>query len=210
LKLPADGILRCPNCELKFFAEGYMIDASKRITKCPMCDEMIKIDPIKPMKSEEPEIYYLVTYSQFVKGDSLANATWVTRDEAFGGYVWKNMIGGKCPCDDNDRIHEVTMADDVMDLDWKKTYMYAGLKEDFYTGWLSPNGEFVQSARNMFENTANFIIGKSPERLKSEKWLRLDRLGKDPYFTPRNLVTRKQYHWLKEHDYEGVDMEDFE
>ena len=162
------------------------------------------------MKSDDPEIYDLVTYSNFVKGDSLENATWVTRDEAFGGYVWKNMIGGKCPCDDSDRIHEVTMADNVMDLDWKKTYMYAGLKEDFYTGWLSPNGEFVQSARNMFENTAEFIIGKTPERLKSERWLRLDKLSNEPYYTPRNLVTKKQYDWLKEHGYETVDMEDIE
>ena len=112
------------------------------------------------MKHREPTIYYLVTFAHFVNGDSLSHASWCTRDDAFGGLVWKNYVGGMCPCSDGDRVHEVTMVDDIMDLDWTKTYIYAGLKQDFYTGWLSPNADFVQSERGMYENTANFIIGK--------------------------------------------------
>lgn len=209
VRMNEQGIVTCPMCDMKFFGSGYMID--KVITKCPMCGELMRINNLKPMKPKEPQIYYLVTYSHFVNGDSLEHASWVTADEAFGGkHVWKNIVGGMCPCDNGDRVHEVTMADDIFDLDWKKTYMCAGLKEDFFSGWLSPDGEFVQSARGMFENTAVYIIGQSMEQLKNERWIRLDKLGKDPYYTPRNLVTKKQYDWLKEHGYETVDMENIE
>jgi hypothetical protein len=227
MKVNADGIITCPMCDLKFFADGYWVDFSKRITKCPFCDEMIKIDPVesekttrysrldkakkirldkteRPPREKQPPIYYLVTFANFAKGDSLENANWVTKDFAFGGSVWKNYVGGMCPCDDKDVVHEVTMADNIMDLDWKKTYMYAGLEEDFHYGWLSKDGEFIQSARNKIENTAEFILGKSEDQLKKEGWLRLCKIGKDPYFTPRKMITKKQFDWLKDKGYEGL------
>ena len=79
-----------------------------------------------------------------------------------------------------------------------------------FRSWLSPQGEFVQSARGMFDKTAEFVLHKTSERLKSERWILLDKLGNEPYYTPRNLVTKKQYDWLKKHGYETVDMEDLE
>jgi hypothetical protein len=204
------GIVKCPMCDWKFYAKDYIKDYDKGIVECPFCDELIKITNMKPTKPKGPEIYYLVTFAHFVNGDSLEHATWVTRDEAFGGLVWRNYVGGMCPCSDEDKVHEMTMADDIFDLDWTKTYMCANLKEDFYHGWLSPNGEFVQSSRDMMFNTAEYIIGKSPDELKKDGWLKLELLGKEPYYTPRNLVTKKQYDWLKSKGYETVDMEDVE
>lgn len=162
------------------------------------------------MKQKEPTIYYLVTYGHFVDGDSLAHASWCTRDDAFGGLVWKNFVGGMCPCSDDDKVHEITMADDIMDLDWTKTYMYAGLKEDFYSGWLSPKGEFIQSERGKYEDTANFILGKDSEQLIREGWLKLEKLGGQPYYYPRRLVNKKQYDWLVDKGYKTVDAEELE
>ncbi len=211
VNMNAEGIVTCPMCDLKFFASGYWIDIAKQITQCPMCQELMKVNSPKPMKQEENTVYYLVTYAHAVKGDSLAHASWVTRDVAFGGTsVWKNMVGGMCPSSDEDRVHEVTVADDIMDLDWTKTFMYAGLKEDFFTGWLSPDAEFVQSVRGGFENTAEYILGMSQDELKRKRWIRLDKLSNEPYYTPRNPVTKKQFDWLKEHGYGTFDPEDIE
>ena len=205
------GFVTCSMCDFKFMAKNHIYDYDASIVKCPYCDELLKVTNMKPIKPKEPTIYYLVTYAHFVDGDSLKHASWVTRDEAFGGtHVWRNMVGGMCPSEDGDRVHEVTMADDIFDLDWTKTYMYAGLKEDFYSGWLSPDGDFIQSADNMYENTADYIIGKSSDELKREGWLQLRKMDKKPYYTPRKLVTKKQFDWLKSKGYETVDMEDIE
>ena len=209
-------IIACHACGKKYFVSAHTINGNSSrsgISKCPYCgreNEPQKKKLTEKMRQQEPTIYYLVTYDHFVNGDSLAHASWCTRDEAFGGLVWKNFVGGMCPCQDGDRVHEVTMADDIMDLDWTKTYMYQGLEEDFFTGWLSPKGEFVQSARGKLNDTAEFIIGKEPEYLKSHGWLRLEKLDRAPYFTPRNLLTKQQYHWLEAHGYKTYGMEDIE
>lgn len=210
VKMNNNGIVRCSMCDSEFKAKEHISDKAKSYVKCPFCDEMMKVTNLNPPRPQEPTIYYLVTYAHFVNGDSLEHASWCTRDDAFGGLVWKNFVGGMCPCQDEDRVHEVTMANDIMELDWTKTYMLQGLKEDFYSGWLSPNGEFVQSARNMYDNTAEFIIGKEPDELKREGWLRLERYEREPYYTPRKFVTKQQYHWLEKYGYTVYGIEDME
>ena len=212
-KMDDKGFVMCPMCDWRFDAQKNIHDSDKSIVHCPYCDELIKVinmKPTKPTKPKGPEIYYLVTFAHFVNGDGLEHATWVTRDEAFNGLVWRNYVGGMCPCNDEDKVHEMTMADNVFELDWTKTYMCAGLKDDPYYGWLSPNGEFVQSSRDMLYNTAEYIIGKSPDQLKKEGWLKLELFGKEPYYTPRKLVTKQQYEYLVDKGFQGTDMEDFE
>jgi hypothetical protein len=214
VKKEYEPIVLCPTCGKKHFVSPHTIqwiNTEPTHTKCPFCGKINEVEKkkSKPMRRpQEPTIYYLVTYSHFVNGDSLGHASWCTRDDAFGGLVWKNFVGGMCPCSDDDRVHEVTMANDIMELDWTKTYMVQGLEEDFYSGWLSPNGEFVQSTRHMYENTAQFIIGKDLEELKRAGWLKLERYENTPYFTPRKLVTKQQYEWLKDKGYQGINMEE--
>jgi len=87
-----------------------------------------------------------------------------------GGNKWIGFSGGWVPKSPKDTVLEEQFANDIHELDWKKTTIY---KPDSRAGWLGRDGTFIGCDSQDHDLVADLILNKSVHELEKTGWVRI-------------------------------------
>jgi len=140
--------------------------------------------------------YYLVSPHQ--EDPDKAGLCYWMMDE---GENWINILKSSVYVrkDDGDVILESVEAEDLFELDWKKTPLH---NDELTSGWLSRNGRFYGCPSKYHDMLAGCVFGIKVAELERTGWVRVYSARR---FTCETRISEEQRNWLAERGYRHLD-----
>lgn len=154
----------------------------------------------KPINNENTGTKYSLVKYQAAR--DLFFTSWFEDD----GNKWISFSGGWIPKSPKDTVLEEQFANNVHELDWKKTTIY---KPDSDAGWLGRDGTFVGCDSRQHDLVADLILNKSVQELEETGWVRI--YNKNEWTLspgqPQIRLTPEQKNYLSFHGYKVEDAD---
>lgn len=103
------------------------------------------------------------------------------------------------PKTNNDVVKEVVEAEDLTDLDWKKTPFQ---NNSLISGWLSRSGEFFGCPSKFHDIVAYCVLGTKVAELEKRGWVRIHDSN---WFVCEHRLSAEQRNWLSMNGYKVLD-----